>query len=243
MKISTPLRLLSVLLGATIALSSAQARNMVQLDGATASFFYDSDFWGVGGVTVLGNSLSFPSITDFSSATAVTFPTGNARDFYSAGTDVWAVAKAGSSLKATVTMAATTHVTVGPKGADAYATTGLLVYGGYWNGSDVGQDRFLGNVSTGNNLRSNGTARDITRTGSVTSGDAERPFQALSLHLSPSVWANQVDFGYASASVSSLRLDLTTVAAVPEPESYAMLLAGLGMLAGVARRRQAAKQA
>ncbi|MBJ7309524.1 PEP-CTERM sorting domain-containing protein [Rugamonas sp. CCM 8940] len=243
MKISTPLRLLGVLLGATLALSSAQARNMVQLDGATASFFYDSDFWGVGGVTVQGNSLSFPSITDFSSAASVTFSTGNARDFYSTGTEVWAVAKAGSSLKAAVTIAATTHVTLGPKGADARAGAGLLVYGGNWNGSNVGSDSFLGYVPPGTHLWSNGTAQDITRAHSYTSADSTTPFQALNLHLSPSVWANQVDFGYASASISSLRLDLTTVAAVPEPESYAMLLAGLGMLAGVARRRQAAQQA
>jgi hypothetical protein len=243
MKISTPLRLLSVLLGATLALSSAQARNMVQLDGATASFFYDSDFWGVGGVTVQGNSLSFPSITDFSVATSVTFPRGHQTEFYSASTDVWAVAKAGNSLNAAVTITETTHVTLGPKGADAETSTTLRVYGGYWNGSEVGQDRYVGYFGPRNTFRSNGTAQDINRTGSTTTANATRPFQALNLHLNPSIAASQDSFGYASASISSLRLDLTTVAAVPEPESYAMLLAGLGMLAGVARRRHAPKLA
>lgn len=36
---------------------------------------------------------------------------------------------------------------------------------------------------------------------------------------------------------------LTEVTAVPEPESYALMLAGLGLMAGVARRRKLAKAA
>jgi hypothetical protein len=35
-------------------------------------------------------------------------------------------------------------------------------------------------------------------------------------------------------------LTLTAVAAVPEPETYAMLLAGLGVIGAIARRRKAA---
>ena len=34
-----------------------------------------------------------------------------------------------------------------------------------------------------------------------------------------------------------------TIAAIPEPETYAMLLAGLGVMAWLARRRRAAAQA
>ncbi|MDD5481180.1 FxDxF family PEP-CTERM protein, partial [Rhodoferax sp.] len=37
---------------------------------------------------------------------------------------------------------------------------------------------------------------------------------------------------------SQFYLSSMTVAAVPEPETYAMLLAGLGMLGAVARRRK-----
>jgi hypothetical protein len=46
------------------------------------------------------------------------------------------------------------------------------------------------------------------------------------------------DFGSSALGAFSL----TTVAAVPEPETYAMLLAGLGVMGAVARRRKA-KQA
>ena len=41
-----------------------------------------------------------------------------------------------------------------------------------------------------------------------------------------------------SASVAPNLESFTIAAAVPEPESYAMMLAGLGLLAGVARRRR-----
>ncbi|NTV69981.1 MAG: PEP-CTERM sorting domain-containing protein [Azonexaceae bacterium] len=43
--------------------------------------------------------------------------------------------------------------------------------------------------------------------------------------------------GYASIGKSSVILDVT-VAAVPEPQSFAMLLAGLGIVGAVARRRR-----
>lgn len=42
-----------------------------------------------------------------------------------------------------------------------------------------------------------------------------------------------------SVFVDNVRLTVSPVSAVPEPESYAMLLAGLGLLGAVARRRKA----
>lgn len=41
-----------------------------------------------------------------------------------------------------------------------------------------------------------------------------------------------------SVFVDNVRLTFTPVSAVPEPESYAMMLAGLGLLATIARRRR-----
>lgn len=46
------------------------------------------------------------------------------------------------------------------------------------------------------------------------------------------------DFSYTSR----LRIDNVTVSAVPEPETYALMLTGLGVLAGVMRRRQRAQK-
>lgn len=47
-----------------------------------------------------------------------------------------------------------------------------------------------------------------------------------------------VDYDGADLT-SELRVDNFTVSAVPEPETYAMLLAGLGLMGAVARRRKA----
>lgn len=41
-------------------------------------------------------------------------------------------------------------------------------------------------------------------------------------------------------TTGTMRFDMVTVSAVPEPETYAMLLAGLGLVASIARRRRAA---
>jgi hypothetical protein len=44
-------------------------------------------------------------------------------------------------------------------------------------------------------------------------------------------------------STSELRLDNISVSAVPEPETIAMLLAGLGVIGAAARRRAPARTA
>jgi len=50
----------------------------------------------------------------------------------------------------------------------------------------------------------------------------------------------QTQFKYGSRDFTSFSASDGLVAAVPEPESYAMFLAGLGLLGGVARRRAGA---
>jgi hypothetical protein len=44
--------------------------------------------------------------------------------------------------------------------------------------------------------------------------------------------------GSTYGTAGTLRFDMVTVSAVPEPEAYALMLAGLGMLGWVARRRR-----
>lgn len=64
-------------------------------------------------------------------------------------------------------------------------------------------------------------------------------------NLAGSVALNKIgqDFyiRYSEHSGAQFYLSSMTVAAVPEPETYAMLLAGLGVLGAVARRRQSKK--
>ncbi len=49
------------------------------------------------------------------------------------------------------------------------------------------------------------------------------------------IWLNMS--GLTINAGDSLSIDVSAVAAVPEPETYAMFLAGLGLLGGAARRR------
>lgn len=53
----------------------------------------------------------------------------------------------------------------------------------------------------------------------------------------------QAQFKFGGAGFTSFSANDGLIAAVPEPETYAMLLAGLGLIGFTARRRRAARQA
>ena len=54
--------------------------------------------------------------------------------------------------------------------------------------------------------------------------------------------SSTLHFAGMQESASGMALDNVSVTAVPEPETYAMLLAGLGLMGAVARRRRQAAQ-
>ncbi len=53
-------------------------------------------------------------------------------------------------------------------------------------------------------------------------------------------WGNEL-YHYASADITLTRVSLHSVTAVPEPETYALMLAGLGLVGAITRRRKAKK--
>jgi len=65
------------------------------------------------------------------------------------------------------------------------------------------------------------------------------PFQTYSLSFS-AITSGVVSFGFQNQGGNNIGalLDNVTVAAVPEPDTYAMVLAGLGLMGFVARRRK-----
>ena len=61
--------------------------------------------------------------------------------------------------------------------------------------------------------------------------------------MASSIDGRTIYYFYSFTQQASSSWRLTEVTAVPEPESYALMLAGLGLMAGVARRRKLAKAA
>lgn len=114
------------------------------------------------------------------------------------------------------------------------------------SGRDLGLTGFNSAFLAGDNVFS------VTGANSFAAG-ASGIYNANFAGLSPSVSTsysgtyrltftdNVAGFTHASSSVGTNYVDLTitaAVAAVPEPETYVMLLAGLGLMGTIARRRR-----
>jgi PEP-CTERM motif len=124
----------------------------------------------------------------------------------------------------------------GPVGVYDYQTTFNLAgfnpstaaISGGWSTDNIGVGIYLNGVDTGNP----GTAFNQFQIGYV-------PFSITSGFVSG---LNTLDFFVNNAAgPTALRVEMTgaaAVAAVPEPETYAMLLAGLGLIGFIAYRRK-----
>ena len=102
----------------------------------------------------------------------------------------------------------------------AATTAFTTTVNGWWNITGM-TGTIVGNSSGSHTLVANGTGSTLTF--GALSGDTH-----YTLHFTGSS---------PVAAGQSFTVGLTSVAAVPEPETYAMLLAGLGVIGAVARRR------
>jgi type VI secretion system secreted protein VgrG len=121
----------------------------------------------------------------------------------------------------------------------------------FWNvgsSATLGENTsFAGNILASASITMNsgvtiGCGRALAKTGAVTMiGDTVNAANCLSANA-PSI--NGLSGGLSVDEITGVpqALDFSPVSIVPEPESYAMMMAGLGLIGAVTRRRKA-KQA
>ncbi len=105
----------------------------------------------------------------------------------------------------------------------------------------VGQSYTLSFDLSANNGGSNNNALYVDLTGSSQAAFAgATPFTTKTLNFVATGAQTTLTFTSGASGYSGAVIDNVSVSAVPEPETYAMLLAGLGLMGAIARRRKQA---
>jgi hypothetical protein len=231
---------------------SVQAATFTMIGGTNIDFYYDNAFWGNSIASVSGNTLNFSALDGFDSASTAKRPTASAyannSTFASPG--VVAVAHTGYMVGNNVTndIGATYVLSASGGYVGAYSQFNALpgtfskdvfTYGAYYYS--------YGSVS--GYQESTGTKESGILPTSFYEYSYGVPFAASSvigLDTYISVYTGQTGAGTSSVTPITATYGFTAiqntppVSAVPEPESYAMMLAGLGLMGFVARRKKQA---
>lgn len=219
---------------------SAHAVNMVQVNGAHASFFYDADFWGLNTAVVSGDKISFVTPQYFNQRAEGYGQKGTDSDRYinSSSSAVVAVAHAGYTLTGGVDYDITTTYAQPAANSLASYTYNNDVKAGGWDGSAFQSAQTINNFSLFNTRSTSvdGIGSGTHQTIGNTSGGAGA-YSALALDSYLFLLAEKTGSGYAEAGLSAASYQFS-VSAVPEPASYGMLLGGLAMIGLVGRRRR-----
>lgn len=218
---------------------SAHAVNMVQIDGAHASFFYDADFWGLGTASVLGDKISFSTPSYFNQRAEGYGKIGEDTDRYTNQTAsaVVAVAKTGYQLTGGIRYDVTTTYAQPVAGAFASQVNNSNISAGSWNGKTFVSNEQLGQFSLflSRSSSADGIGSGSTDTSGIISGAGTYSVVGLDSYLFLST--SQRGVGYSEAGLSTASYQFG-VSAVPEPATYGMLLGGVAVLALSGRRRR-----
>lgn len=227
--------------GSVTVAGSAHAVNYVEVDGTNVKFLYDADFWGTNTASVTGNWISFDLSSDYTVAAKVkpSSPNGSAIQTYqeSANLNLIVVAKDGYELLGGPDGKATASYKLAANNGIVVAANNGMFYNGTYSGGIFNAQSFsaFGIVDS---IFSTGSATAGAYDGTTFTGDRWTSMSAMGLDISLASSAQQTGVGLSSSTMTNVSYGFA-VNAVPEPETYAMLLAGLGVVAAIARRRQA----
>ncbi|TFW14805.1 hypothetical protein [Duganella callida] len=232
-------RLLLLLASGAVSLSSAQAANLVQIDGQHATFFYDADFWGLGAASVQGDAITLQVRPDFAVAASVRTGTTTANqlqqafDFASPG--VVAVAKSGYNLQTLVGSSLSGNYALAAGGSQVNVTlSGSLLLGEMDHGVFVPQSGFTG-YTTEADFTSSGAARSAPFNALMYTGNILPYVSTLGVESYLSTYVRQVGSGTSALSLDTVAYQFATVA-IPEPHTYALLLGGLSLMRWARKR-------
>jgi hypothetical protein len=234
-----------------IAVDSAQAVNYVEIDGADVQFFYDADFWGNGVAKVTGNTITFDLGEEYNTSAKVkagnnTSYTSYADQTVRQGADIGlvAVAKSGYTMKSYLDLSLTGSYSVAEQGGIATGSAYGAIYWGDFYGGEFANTFYLFHYSADNQVSSSGAPSSGTfAQGSTSELAMGGGASAVGVDTFLQSAVQQFGFGRTASGIASVTYGFDVSAApVPEPATYAMLLAGLGLMGAMSTRRKASRK-
>lgn len=233
-------------LTAAFTVNATASASMATFDAGTYTFSYDTSYWGVGDYALFlsqGNVFTFTNQGGIAATTTISRSTGTSfglSESYGPGV-LQITAKSGYQI---------TGISTGSSGL--YST---MVGTGGTLASGIGAARTIWSTSNGNVGPSQwGWSYDFSQLASepsvsqkaYTTTDGGTSFAAGTTTATGNFDSYLEAYASgkgSSASVSqdmvSFSVNVAAVSAVPEPESYAMLLVGLGLMGAIVKRRRA----
>ena len=231
---------LAIAAAATVGTSASAAVQTVDAVGYT--FSYDDSFWGTSVGTTFSNSgnvFTFANL-GYESSSAVARSGSTSSDLYDSFDSAVSVsAKSGYEISGITTGATGRLSAISGPAADSVANA-IAFSGTYWStnvsGRKPGPEGYVSVFASGGDtskMSTYSTSDAASASANFYAGTTQAVGNYIAwLYTDASKGGSSA---YASQDTASFAVAVT---AVPEPETYAMLLAGLGLVGAIARRRE-----
>jgi len=225
-----------LVLAISAAFASSAGAAMQSVDAGNYTFAYDDTFWGVGSGTVFGqsgNTFTFSSLGY--SVSAAGQRGGESNSDFTDWTYVGAIsvqAKSGYQIQSIISGAVGQIATTVGSSEGAYAYAGANTFS-LWNGwgGSYSETSTYSEKDGSDSWGANGPYNVVD---SASLGGVQR---ADLTYFQTDGWVTVAGRGSLANISHDASYFTVQVSAVPEPDSYAMLLAGLGVIGALVRRR------